>query len=138
MHHLAGDLVTQKMPWIEQEQIVLSPAHPKPDICDDVIAAGANGQGIYPVGTIRLPLHPNCLCYKTSVLMPPDQFVDKLSGWIKGETQWAGMDAYAQFLGVDPGQVGGIDLAGNEVVLSLIVWLTGGMKDLLSAAGMGL
>jgi len=138
IHHLASDQVTATMPWIEKEQIMLSPAHPKPDICDEVVAAGEDGQGIYKVGTIRLPLHPACLCYKTSVLMPPEQFADQLNGWIKGETQWAGMDAYAQFLGVDPNQVGGIDLAGNEIALSLIVWLTGGRADLFAAAGMGL
>jgi hypothetical protein len=51
-------------------QWLLSPAHPRPDICDyhaEVDAYGM-GAGIYPKGEgPRVPAHPNCLCSKVPV-----------------------------------------------------------------------
>lgn len=70
VHNLATDMQMQAQPWVQEEQIHLSAAHPETDICDDVVSGGRDGQGIYEVGEIQLPLHPNCLCYKTAVLMP--------------------------------------------------------------------
>lgn len=60
IHHAASDAVMQAMPWVEKEQIVLSPSHPIEDECDDVVAEGEGGEGIYPVGTIELPIHVQC------------------------------------------------------------------------------
>ena len=49
---------------------LLSPAHPRPDICDyhaEVDAYGM-GAGVYPKGEgPRVPAHPNCLCSKVPV-----------------------------------------------------------------------
>ncbi len=136
VHHIANDLVTSKMPWIEKEQIMLSPAHPVKDICDDVVAAGEGGQGIYPKGTVRLPLHPHCLCYKTSVLMPAEDFTNQLSAWVKGEQGWPAMDKYADFLQIDAARIGQASLMQNNVALSLIIWLVGGESELLKAVGL--
>lgn len=132
-HHLANDAMMASMPWVEKEQIVLSPAHPKPDICDDVISAGEGGQGIYPKGTIGLPLHPHCLCYKVTVLMDDEVFADRLKGWVNGTQGWVEMDAYQKWLGVEDVTV---SLADNTAALALLVWLQGGMDDLFRAAGL--
>jgi hypothetical protein len=59
-HHAATDIVLALQPWTEKEQILLSPAHPEQDICDNVAGGGENGEGIYPKGTILLPLHVQC------------------------------------------------------------------------------
>ncbi len=45
----------------------------------------------------------NCLCYKAAVLMPMDEFTAKLKGWMRGEQEWAAMDQYADWLGLDVG-----------------------------------
>lgn len=72
VHHQASTDLMQAQPWVEKEKIHLSGSHPKADICDDVVTGGENGDGVYPVGTIRLGLHPNC--------SPPGQFVTTPSG----------------------------------------------------------
>lgn len=136
VHHMASDMISQRSPWVEKEQVVLSPAHPKPDICDDVIAAGEGGRGIYTKGTIQLPLHPHCLCYKVQVLMDPDEFADQLGAWVRGEQSWGAMDQYAQFLGMDPKNLGKIDLIEDAIGLALVTWLTGGKADLMGVMGL--
>ncbi len=138
IHHLANDAVTKEMPWVEWERIVLSPAHPKPDICDDVVNGGEKGDGVYKVGEIVLPLHPHCLCYKQSVLMPADQFTDQLRGWMRGESEWPAMDQYTDFLGTKKGFLPDVDISQTTAVMSILVWLTGGENELLRAVGMGL
>ena len=69
IHALATDRMMRQQPWVEQEKINLSAVHPEPDECDDAAQGGEKGEGIYPLGTHELPFHPNCLCYKTAVLM---------------------------------------------------------------------
>lgn len=117
MHGLATDRMMAQQPWIKEEQIHLSASHPETDICDDVVQAGRDGQGIYPVGEIELPLHPNCLCYKTSVEIPEAEFTSKLRGWMKGEQDWAELDAYAENLGVD------VNTSLRPAGINLAVWL---------------
>lgn len=99
IHHLATDATMQAMPFVEQEQVNLSPSHPVDDVCDQVVRDGEGGNGIYPVGTIGLPLHVQCLCYKTAVLMDPDQLVKRLRGWVDGSQDWPEMNAYSALLG---------------------------------------
>lgn len=60
VHNEATTQAMRDLPWVEEEQINLSPAHPVEDICDDIIARGRDGKGIYPIGEIKLPIHPNC------------------------------------------------------------------------------
>jgi hypothetical protein len=119
IHALATDKLMAQQPWVEQEQCHLSAAHPEPDECDDVIAGGEGGKGIYPVGTIEYPLHPNCFCYKTAVLMNQKEFTSQLNGWLKGEQDWAEMDAYANTIGVD------VSSSLMPDAVSLAVWLFG-------------
>lgn len=103
-HNEATTELMREAPWIEKERINLSPAHPVEDICDEIIRDGEDGQGIYPIGEIELPIHPNCMCYKTSVQPDPDDFVKDLRGWMKGESDWPAMDQYAASFGavLDP------------------------------------
>lgn len=72
IHHMATVETMQHMPWVTAEQIFLSPAHPAPDECDEVVEGGEKGDGVYPVGEIILPLHPNCA--------PPGQQVISTNG----------------------------------------------------------
>lgn len=120
VHALATDKVLASQPWVEQEQVHLSAAHPETDICDETVQGGQNGEGIYPVGTVELPLHPNCLCYKTAVLMDEKKFTSQLRGWMQGEQDWAEMDAYEQFVSGSRSQVSG-SIISNAI--NLAVWL---------------
>jgi hypothetical protein len=116
-HHLANDDRMAAMPWIEQERIVLSGSHPKADICDDVVNGGENGDGIYPKGTIILPLHPHCFCDKRAV-QDLEQFGKDLSAWVQTGQGFPAMDQYAASLGADFGS----SLLANPVAQSFAVW----------------
>ncbi len=115
----------QRMPFVEMEQIHLSAEHPKPDICDDVVNGGEDGDGVYEVGDIALPLHPNCLCYRTAVLMDETEFVRKLRGWMQGRSQWPAMDEYQTAVG---GELS-VDLRQSSVGLTMAYWLWGTIGD---------
>ena len=60
------------MPWVEREQIILSPSYPITATCDDVIDPAPEGDGVYEKGAIVLPLHVQCLCHKRAILMQPE------------------------------------------------------------------
>jgi hypothetical protein len=123
IHALATDRVLANSPWVEMEQTNLSGGHVEPDECDDVVKGGEKGDGVYPVGTIEYPLHPNCLCYKTAVLMDEDAFISSLAAWTKGEQEWAAMDSYAEMLGSDQSSVSSVDLSKEPALLMLGVWM---------------
>lgn len=123
VHALATDRVMANSPWVEMEQTNLSGGHPEPDECDDVVNGGEKGDGVYPVGTIEYPLHPNCLCYKTAVLMEEEEFISKLAAWTRGEEGWDAMDSYASQLGSDQSSVSSVDLSGEPSLLTLAVWM---------------
>jgi hypothetical protein len=116
-HALATDRILLSQPWVEKEQIHLSAAHPETDICDDTVQGGHDGKGIYAVGDIELPLHPNCLCYKTAVLMEEREFTSRLNGWLTGREAWGEMDDYADLIGGDVQK----SILPNAV--NLAVWL---------------
>ena len=118
-HALATDRILASQPWVEKEKIHLSAAHPGTDICDDVVSGGEKGEGIYDVGTIELPLHPNCLCYKTAVLMEEAQFTSRLRAWMTGSSPWSEMDDYEQMIGGDASK----SILPNAI--NLAVWLFG-------------
>lgn len=116
-HHFANDNRMAAMPWIEQERIVLSGSHPKPDICDDVTNGGENGDGIYPKGTIVLPLHPHCFCDKRAV-QDLNAFGDRLADWVRTGHGFPAMNQYAASLGADLGN----SLLDNPVAQAFGVW----------------
>ncbi len=136
VHHLASDQVLAAQPWVMKEQIVLSPAHPVPDICDDVIAQGEGGQGIYPVGSVQLPLHPNCLCFKISVMQSDEDFTARMRNWMAGGSDTA-MDQYAHMIGASTTrQVLEIDFLEDFAAQALGVWLWGGPEALKDRMGL--
>ena len=99
---MATDRLFAAMPWVEQEQVVLSPSHPPIECaCPDVAGGGKKGDGVYPKGEIILPIHVQCLCFKEAVLMDDREFIGKLRGWMTGQAPWAEMDEYARWLGVE-------------------------------------
>lgn len=98
IHNLATQDVMARMPWVEKEQVNLSKAHPKRDICDEVIEKGEGGKGIYPKGTIRLPLHPNCLCFLTAVQQSPDEFAKRVRAWVRGGKSDPALDQYMRMM----------------------------------------
>jgi hypothetical protein len=118
-HALATDRVLASQPWVQMEKTNLSPAHVGNDICDEVANGGEKGDGVYPVGTIELPLHPNCLDYKTAVLMASTDFTQRMNGWLNGSEAWGEMDDYAELVGGDVSQ----SVLPNAV--NLAVWLFG-------------
>ena len=118
----------RSMPWIEKEQINLSPEHAVVDECDDVANGGEDNEGVYPVGEIFLPVHPHCLCYRTAVLAGKEQFVDQLRDWMTGARSWPQMDAYAMMLGGRDNL--GEDLRGSQIGVSMAYWLWGNAVEL--------
>jgi hypothetical protein len=118
IHHMATDAVLQQMPWVQREQIHLSGAHPVEDECDTVVTGGENGKGVYAVGTITLPIHVQCLCYKTAVLMDEKEFGESLRGWMNGTQAWPEMDTFQQSIG---GNVL-IDLTKAQIAQHLARW----------------
>ena len=97
-HQAATDQIYGAMPWVEFEQIFLSPDHP--DIgceCEEIVAGGTEGDGTYPKGTILLPIHVQCLCYKSGVMMDPVKMAKRLKGWVNGTGAWPAMDQFAQW-----------------------------------------
>jgi hypothetical protein len=123
IHALATDKVLMNSPWVEAEVINLSKGHAEIDVCDDIVSGGDQGDGVYPVGTIGLPLHPNCLCYKTAVLTDEKAFIKDLKAWMKGEKDWKEMDSYAAFIGAGSSELTSKDLSNEPSLLSLAVWL---------------
>ena len=119
IHHMATDMIFKTMPWIEQEQVNLSPEHAEIDECDDAASGGETNNGVYPKGTITLPIHSNCLCYKTAVLMDNQAFVNKLRGWMHGEAAWSEMDQYAASLPYG----WRMDLRESKIGYSMAYWL---------------
>jgi len=132
MHALATDRALMSQPWVEKEQIHLSAAHPEEDICDETVKGGEDGSGVYTVGSIELPLHPNCLCYKTAVLMGEKAFTSKLHGWLNGTQNWSEMDDYEEMLTADGGQWTDSIL---KSAINLAVWLFGNSGQLSSFSG---
>ncbi len=125
VNNLANDQQMAKMPWIEQEQINLSPSHPEPDECDDVANGGDNGDGVYPKGEVELPVHPNCLCFKTAI-QDLAAFGDQLSDWVRTGQGFPAMDRYAADLGVDLGS----SLMDDPVAQALAAWIDGSQVEI--------
>ena len=62
----------QELDFVKGIRVNLSNAHPRYDICDEL-------QGLYPKKFRFLGWHPNCLCFTTTVLMQPNEFVSALN-----------------------------------------------------------
>lgn len=130
IHDQAFERQAAQLPFVDLVQVHLSPAHSKDTRCEceTIVAGGENGDGVYPVGEIDLPIHPNCLCFKTFVLMSEAVFTARLNGWLNETQPWAEMDAYAQTLGGD------VDVDIRPVGINLAVWLLSNNLDEWMAA----
>jgi hypothetical protein len=140
VHHIATDRAFAAMPWVEKEQVVLSPSHPPIGCeCEDVVVGGEKGEGIYAKGEIVLPIHVQCLCFKVAILMDEDEFVRRMRGWMAGTAPWAEMDTYAGFLGFSAADLGdtagiaGTALAAAPLAAWLVTWAQGEVGDLEDA-----
>lgn len=134
-HQMANDAILQRMPWVEMEQIKLSPSHPSIGCaCEGVVTGGENGDGVYPLGTITLPVHVQCLCRKDAVLPDPDEFVGRLRGWVKGESTWPEMDEYANWVGgtkpTMKSVLGPTTEVYKQLTLPLFTWISGSETEL--------
>ena len=90
-HAVTSDIAIHS-PWVTGRKVVLSPAHPKSDICDEYAAGGP-----YESNANFLPLHPQCLCRWEEVLMPPGDFTKQVRGWVEGDNDF--LDDYSSWLG---------------------------------------
>lgn len=63
----------KSMPFVMGQRIRLSAAHPRYDICDELI-------GTYPKDFKFVGWHPNCLCIADSLLLPREKFKEYLGG----------------------------------------------------------
>lgn len=113
-HHAAGDQLINQMPWVEQEQIVLSPDHPNIGCeCEDIVAGGEKGDGVYPKGRVLLPIHVQCLCMKIPVMIPMMEMAKRLRGWLEGSQAWPEMDRFANWF--SPGRIAPEFIPTNDV-----------------------
>ncbi len=90
-HAVSGD-IAQHFPGIVGRNVTLSPAHPKLDVCDSLVA-----ENPHPKTANFLPAHPQCLCYFTEALMPLSDFTKQMRGWVTGENDF--LDDYSSWLG---------------------------------------
>ncbi len=63
----------KNMPWVMGQRVRLSNAHPRYDICDELV-------GTYPKEFKFVGWHPNCLCIADSLLLPRSKFKEYLAG----------------------------------------------------------
>lgn len=120
VHARMTDELMRSMPWIAEEQINLSPSHPQTDVCDNIVSGGREGKGIYPVGTIQLPIHVQCLCFKTAVQVSRDDFTKRLRSWVGGGPDVA-LDKYNTMIGGDAT----ISLLQAQLSLGILRWAFG-------------
>lgn len=138
VHAEATDEIMAKQPWIEEEQIYLSSSHPEKDECDDIVNGGRDGKGIYPVGTIKLPIHVHCLCGKRAVQGSASEFTQRVKGWMRGTRRDAELDQYAQMLGRSGASFTDSfakELLSSAVAGSLADWLWGNVSQLDQRTG---
>lgn len=87
----------EAMPWVDAERFWLSPDHPEVDECDDWESGGPNGDGIYPLGEIVLPLHPNCLCFTEGIIVSVEELTGRYQDY--AVSGGGGFGRYASMLG---------------------------------------
>ena len=88
------------------------------------------------MGSVQLPLHPHCLCFKVSVLQSDEDFTARMRNWMAGGTDTA-MDRYAHMIGASTTrQVLEIDFLEDFAAQALGVWLWGGPEALKDRMGL--
>jgi hypothetical protein len=130
-NHAVTSDIAQNFPGIVGRKVVLSPAHPKSDICDDVAAGGP-----YDKSYNALPLHSQCLCRYEEVLMSRADFTKQASAWARGEGDF--LDGYSSWLGVRSLFPVGADAAGLlELAATLDLWLGNDVDGMATVLDLG-
>jgi hypothetical protein len=75
-HHTTTIRQAQKREWVSGFKWNLSGSHPKPDECNQY--AEHNGDGVFAKDEVPGKPHPQCLCYLTSQMPEPEDFVNNL------------------------------------------------------------
>lgn len=101
IYHEALSRILSKIPFIHKIQVKLSARHIVHDICDDHIEGGENGEGIYKIGEIHLPFHPNCLCYIKPILDNINNLIKRIRIFTFGKKFNISLDEYTKLLGGD-------------------------------------
>lgn len=134
VHSAATDEIFRRQPWVKKEKINLSPSHPPIGCeCEDIVDGGENGDGVYPLGEIALPVHVHCLCFKSSVSMTDSEFSSGLRGWLNGSESWAEMDNYATWVGATSKTIAAAEMTKkltNQLALPMLRWLGGSEKEI--------
>lgn len=118
-NHAVTSDIARNFPGIVGRKVVLSPAHPKLDVCDELAAGGP-----YETTANFLPAHPQCLCRWEEVLMPVADFAKQVKGWTAGENTF--LDGYSSWLGqrsIWPVDINAAALA--ELAHAVDLWLDG-------------
>lgn len=89
---VAGGSATQNLsrvsPIVQAIRWVLSPLHPRADICDEYAAGGPNGDGVYSFELVpAYPPHTGCLCglFPVAVAKPAEITAALLAGLEQGD-----------------------------------------------------
>lgn len=73
----------------------LSPAHPVPDICDDMAADMTYGApGFYPAGYEPFRPHPQCICTPVPAYEDPRGFSNRLKEWVQNPNAHQDIEAW--------------------------------------------
>ncbi len=118
-NHAVTSDIARHFPGIIGRKVVLSPAHPQSDVCDELAAGGP-----YEKTANFLPAHPQCMCRWEEVLMPAKEFAAQVGGWVRGENDF--LDDYSSWLGVRSFAPFPDALAvASEVAEAMQYWLDG-------------
>jgi hypothetical protein len=130
-NHAVTSDIAQNFPGIVGRNVTLSPAHPQIDQCDSAVAENPHEKTAN-----FLPLHPQCLCYFTEVLMPPGDFARQAAAWARGEGDF--LDGYASWLGWRSLAPVGDGLGAAAELLRMIdTWLEGDVDAMATVLDLG-
>lgn len=81
----ATEMAAELNPFVVEMSIVLSPSHPKYDICDEAAAASPFPKSEIPA-QYQIPLHPHCLCsYRYGMASNTSEILDELRDDVRRE-----------------------------------------------------
>jgi hypothetical protein len=124
--------IAQHFPGIVGRDVVLSPAHPRSDVCDEAVA-----QNPHEKTASFLPLHVQCMCAWREVLMSRADFTRQAAAWSRGESAF--LDGYASWLGVRslaPLPDTFTMAEGFELATMMDKWLSGDVDAMATVIGL--
>ena len=130
-NHAVTSDIAQNFPGIVGRNVTLSPAHPKSDICDSLVAENPHERTAN-----FLPAHPQCMCFFTEVLMPRADFTRQAGGWARGDNVF--LDGYSSWLGwrsFAPVDVGAMGIA--ELWQIVDTWMDGDVDAMATVLDLG-